>query len=172
MASEIARPRILANFKRRSVKQPHRNSHWRDERPGMSRAHLEAVRQCPCCVCDKMQVIEAHHLKQGTGERGMAVRSTDRWTVPLCRGHHDDVERIGAKNEREWFRQFGLDPHTLARDLWQSTGDVNRMRRIVAAHRGDGSWTSAGVTRKKSSKRSSTSTKVTAGLPKPGQSSA
>lgn len=134
MASEISKPRVFGNFKDRGAKAPHRNSERHKDRPGMDPAHLALVRLLPCCVCRLKPPVDPHHLKSGTGERGMGLRSTDKWAVPLCRAHHDDVERVGAKNEREWFLQFGIDPHTLARGLWASSGDIKKMATVIVAH--------------------------------------
>lgn len=130
---EIKKQVVLGNFRVRSAKPKHKNSAWRDKRPGMSEDHLALIRQLPCCVTRGLGG-EAHHLKSGTGERGMAVRSTDRWAVPMGHDAHMEVERAGTRNEASWFAERGIDPHELARDLWAATGDLERMRKVLAAH--------------------------------------
>jgi hypothetical protein len=135
MASEIFRERLLGNFKARS--RPIRgSSKWRDRRPGMSVSHCELVRLCPCVVCLKVPAETVHHLKQtGTGERGIGVRSTDRWGVPLCPTCHEQIERVGSRGETAHFLTvWKVDPHSLARSLWASTGDLAQMTRITIAH--------------------------------------
>jgi hypothetical protein len=132
---QVPKAKVLGNFKARGLKKPkHKNSTWREDREGMDEKHLTLIRQLPCVHCLKVPAGEAHHLKC-TGERGMAVRSTDRWTVPLCRIHHDEVERTGARKEVAWFAEIGIDPLELAQDLWSGTGDLPKMVRILTAHR-------------------------------------
>ena len=135
MASEISRPHLLGNFKVRSMREKHQSKNYKD-RPGMSEKHCAAIRQLPCCACLVKPAGTIHHLKSGTGERGMGLRSTDRWGVPMCFAHHEDIERAGTKREVAVFGEWGIDPHELARDLWQSSPDVEKMSRIVHAHRG------------------------------------
>jgi hypothetical protein len=134
MASEIYRDRLLANFK---TSRPLRgSSKWRDRRPGMSVSHCELVRLCPCVVCLLTPAGTVHHLKHNTeGERGIGVRSTDRWGVPLCPTCHEKIERVGSRNETSHFiTVWHVDPHSLARSLWASTGDLAQMTRITIAH--------------------------------------
>jgi hypothetical protein len=133
MASEIGKDRVLANFKSRS-KPERQQSRWRDKRPGMSVSHCELVRLCPCVVCLIVPAGTTHHLKD-TGERGIGVRSTDRWGVPLCPLCHEQIERVGSRNETAHFLTvWKVDPHSLARSLWASTGDLAQMTRITIAH--------------------------------------
>jgi len=136
MASQIKRPLVLGNF-RPLARKPRKKSTWRERRQGMSADHIACIRKLPCCVCLKQGPSEAHHLKAGTGERGMSVRSTDRHTVPVCRVHHDAVERIGTRNEVAWFREHGgFDCAELAATLWSNTGDVSAMLKVLMVHRG------------------------------------
>ena len=134
---EIRRERVLGNFRKRGAKKPHKNSQTYKDRPGMSEAHLALIRKLPCCISGKMPGGEAHHLKSGTGERGMGLRSTDRWAVPMAHDPHMEVERIGSRNELTWFQAHGIDPVVLAQDLWAATGDLPKMTRIVIAHMKD-----------------------------------
>jgi hypothetical protein len=109
-----------------------------EKREGNSEAHLLLIRLLPCCVTGKKAPNDPHHLKEGLAhERGLGRRSTDRWAVPLSREKHDEVERIGSRNEWAWFRQHGIeDPLELAAALWRNTGDLERMRKVLAAHVG------------------------------------
>jgi hypothetical protein len=135
MASEIFRERQLGNFKSRS--RPIRgSSKWRDRRPGMSGPHCDLIRKLPCCVTLRMPAGEVHHLKQtGAKERGMGLRSTDMWAVPLGHDMHMDLEAQGSRNEVAWFMAHGIDdPNALAMDLWYATGCLDKMTRIVIAH--------------------------------------
>lgn len=50
---------------------------------------LRYIRKQPCLQCGKYDRIEAHHL---TGA-GMGQKNPDWQTIPLCREHHDKVQR-------------------------------------------------------------------------------
>ena len=135
----IRREHVYGNFKNRSAIPPRKKrAEWKP-RAGMSKKHLEFIRALPCIKCMSQVGVQAHHLKQGTGERGAGMRSTDRWAVPLCgpeaRDCHGEVERIGAKNEIEWFAGFGIDPHELARGLWSVSGNREQMLVVLLAHK-------------------------------------
>lgn len=138
MSQQIEHPlRGLPNFKRSVRERKSAKPSSVDKRPGMSEEHLALIRKLPCCVTGVTPAGEAHHLKQGTGERGTGMRSSDRWAVPLCHAKHMELERQGSRNEWAWFRAHGIsDPLELAAALWANTGDLARMTKIVQAHMG------------------------------------
>lgn len=140
MASEIAREKILGNFKpsRSERLKAKRNRDPRADRDGNSETHLAAIRKLPCCIptCNVVGC-DVHHLKMtGTQDRGMALRAPDRFGVPMCRDHHEQVERIGSKNEASWFEKRGIDSIDLAGALWAASSDAAAMTKIVLAHKG------------------------------------
>lgn len=142
MASEIFRERQYANFKPPRSQRGHKQSNWRAKRPGMSEEHLTCVRQLPCCICGKTPAGEAHHLRIAS-ERGGAMKAPDKYTVPLCPEHHtlgvDRVHKVGGRLENRWFAERGIaDVLDLAAALWNTTGDLDRMKLIVEAHREGG----------------------------------
>jgi hypothetical protein len=126
--------KIYGNFK--TPIQPKRKEKTsREKRPGMSEQHLACVRKLPCCITGKMPGGECHHLK-GTGERGMGLRSTDKWAIPLSHDVHMDLEAQGSRKESSWFAARGIEnPYALAAALWQATGDIPKMTKIVIAQR-------------------------------------
>lgn len=132
---QIAKPHVYGNFKKRGLDKPkHENSRWREEREGMSDDHLALIRKLPCVTCLKVPGGEAHHLKC-TGERGMSVRSTDRWALPHCHTCHMEIENLGAKREVAYYASMSIDPLALAEALWKSSRDLGQMARIIIAHR-------------------------------------
>lgn len=113
------------------IAPPPEPTYKHDKREGMSEKHLKCIRQLPCCVSGETQGTEAHHLMQ-TGERGMGMKSPDKYAVPLnWRRHTGGVHANGSKNETEWFAEQGIDALALAACLWATTGDLELMEGIV-----------------------------------------
>ena len=92
--------------------------------------HLKLIRALFCLACNGSHNIEAHHMKQ-TGDRGMGMKSSDRYAVPLCHSCHADLETRGSKNELTWFEAGVPDPLGVALDLFLSTGDLAEMIAIM-----------------------------------------
>ena len=137
LAQQIAHPnRGVPNFKRPIRERFKKEPSARERREGNDPMHRKLVKLLPCCITGKLPPNDAHHLCSGPAvkERGTAMKATDRWLVPLCRELHDEVGRIGTRNEIAWFLSHGVDPHELARALWQARGDLAAMTRIVRAH--------------------------------------
>jgi len=134
MAELRMHPHTLGNFRDRDYKhRRNKNSNWRENRLGMSEEHLALVRKLPCAVCAQSPPSDPHHL-MSVGERGLSVRSTDRWAVPLCREHHIAVERVRASGEKQWFMTFNIDVVRLAEGLWSTRLNQEQMHRIMTAH--------------------------------------
>jgi hypothetical protein len=83
------------------------------------REHVRYVAQQPCLICGR-QPSDAHHLRFAQG-RALGRKVSDEFTVPLCRGHHREVHRLG--DEAAWWKTAGIDPTITARTLWLETRD-------------------------------------------------
>jgi hypothetical protein len=81
------------------------------------KAHLQFVTSQPCLVCGRSPA-DAHHLKF-TQPRGMGLKVSDEFTVPLCRVHHRELHSAG--NEIVWWEGRSIDPVSTSRALWSST---------------------------------------------------
>jgi hypothetical protein len=81
------------------------------------KTHLRFVAKQPCLVCGR-QPCDAHHLRF-TQSRGLNLKVSDEFTVPLCRAHHRALHRAGK--ETDWWAKAGLEPINLARKLWLET---------------------------------------------------
>ena len=81
------------------------------------KTHLRFVAKQPCLVCGR-QPCDAHHLRFAQS-RGLSLKVSDEFTVPLCRAHHRELHRTGR--ESDWWAKAGLEPVTLARQLWLET---------------------------------------------------
>lgn len=136
MASQVREANQIGNFKRPRAERGHKQSDAAERRPGMSEAHCAAIRKCPCAACLRIPAGEIHHLKHGTKTRGMGLRSTDRFGVPLCRSHHEEIERAGTKNETSKFKSWGIDDVLdLTAGLWAVSPDVPQMTKVLIANK-------------------------------------
>jgi len=55
--------------------------------------------------------------------RGLSLKVSDEFTVPLCATHHHQIHTTGK--EREWWQERNLDPLIVACDLWQESRGLN-----------------------------------------------
>jgi hypothetical protein len=81
------------------------------------RHHLRFVASQPCLVCGR-QPADAHHLRFAQ-IRGLGLKVSDEFTVPLCRGHHRQVHQVGS--EEAWWEDMQIDALTIAMGLWEQT---------------------------------------------------
>ena len=81
------------------------------------KTHLRFVAEQACLVCGR-QPCDAHHLRFAQS-RGLSLKVSDEFTVPLCRAHHRELHRAGR--ESDWWAKAGLEPISLARKLWLET---------------------------------------------------
>jgi hypothetical protein len=82
-----------------------------------NKAHLRFVAQQACLICGR-KPSDPHHLRY-MQPRGLGLKVSDEFTVPLCRVHHRAVHRTGR--EQSWWAAAGIDPATTAQRLWCET---------------------------------------------------
>lgn len=99
-------------------------------------AHLAFIRTLKCCLCGKPGPDPAHIRSAsalfGKRETGMGEKASDKWTVPLCREHHDEQHKAG--NELLWWAAKNIDPFGLALALHHATGDDEVAEGIIRSH--------------------------------------
>ena len=81
------------------------------------RDHVRHVAKQACLICGR-QPCDAHHLRFAQS-RALGRKVSDEFTVPLCRGHHREVHRVG--DEPAWWQTAGINPLTVSRMLWLET---------------------------------------------------
>jgi hypothetical protein len=102
------------------------------------RSHLAFIRQLRCVACGLAFFSEATHVRCGT-DGGTAIKSSDKYAVPLCRSHwspdgliiegcHAMQHRIG---ELSFWSALRIDPLNIAHALWKNSGDIEAGERIV-----------------------------------------
>lgn len=123
----IIRPDTAFSVARSTQKRPRETNH----------AHLKWIRTLHCCLCGAPGPDPAHirsaNPMYGKRETGAGEKSSDRWTVPLCRPHHD--EQHAAGNELVWWASKNIDPFGLALALHHASGDDEIAEGILHSHR-------------------------------------
>jgi hypothetical protein len=86
------------------------------------KAHLHHVAQQSCLICAR-KPSDPHHLGF-MQPRGLGLKVSDEFAVPLCRMHHRQAHHAG--DERAWWQTMGIDPIKVARKLWEETCAVKK----------------------------------------------
>ena len=79
--------------------------------------HLRFVSSQPCVICGRTPS-HAHHVRYAQ-PRGLGLKVSDEFTVPLCATHHQQLHN--TTKEREWWQERNIDPLEIALRLWQET---------------------------------------------------
>ena len=87
------------------------------------KTHLRFVAKQPCLICGR-RPCDAHHLRFAQ-PRGLGLKVSDEFSVPLCRGHHREVHRAGL--EQKWWSTVGIDATAVARKLWIETSSASSL---------------------------------------------
>ena len=87
-----------------------------------SKEHLRFVAQQPCLICGR-KPSHAHHVRYAQ-VRGLGLKVSDEFTVPLCATHHSENHQTG--DEECWWERHRIDPIEVARDLWNATSGRTR----------------------------------------------
>jgi Rad52/22 family double-strand break repair protein len=82
-----------------------------------SKKHLRFVAQQPCLVCGRTPS-QAHHIRFAQS-RGIGLKVSDEFTVPLCAIHH--TMNHAAGDEPRWWQDQKLDPLNEAAKLWRQS---------------------------------------------------
>jgi hypothetical protein len=76
--------------------------------------HLRFVATQPCLICGRSPS-HAHHVRYAQS-RGLGLKVSDEFTVPLCAIHHHQIHT--TCKEWEWWQERNIDPLKVAGDLW------------------------------------------------------
>ena len=79
-----------------------------------SKEHLRFVAGQPCLICGRTPA-HAHHIRYAQA-KGIALKVSDEFTVPLCAIHHSENHATG--DERRWWQERKIDPLAIAHQLW------------------------------------------------------
>lgn len=97
--------------------------------------HLAFVRKLPCCVCLRMDTVQACHIRKGLPNHlkgGMGMKPPDCVVIPMCHEHHSLNH---AKGDLTFWGDMNK-PIELANALWLMTGDREKaIHRIIGFRR-------------------------------------
>jgi DNA recombination protein Rad52 len=82
-----------------------------------SKEHLRYVASQPCVICGRLPSC-AHHVRCAQ-RRGLGIKVSDEFTVPLCATHHHQLHN--TTKEREWWQEREIDPLIVASVLWRES---------------------------------------------------
>src|SRR6478672_7186104 len=82
-----------------------------------SKEHLQFVAQQPCLICGRSPS-HAHHVRFAQS-KGLALKVSDEFTVPLCAIHHSENHSTG--DERKWWQTHNIEPLAITRRLWEES---------------------------------------------------
>jgi hypothetical protein len=88
-----------------------------------SKEHLRFVAQQPCLICGRSPS-HAHHIRYAQ-PKGLALKVSDEFTVPLCAIHHSENHATG--DERRWWKERNCDPLQVANQLWLESQASRRL---------------------------------------------
>ena len=72
------------------------------------RKRLAAIRKLPCVVCGRSPV-DAAHSNQSAHNKGLGIKASDEFTIPLCRQHHveyDQFQKMNRSESVDWFAKM------------------------------------------------------------------
>jgi hypothetical protein len=101
--------------------------------------HLDFIRGLPCAVCGNPLATEAAHLRAGNLKygklpAGMQEKSSDKWALPLCSGHHREQHKV---NEQQFWKACGINPWVLAMTLHNCSGDYTMATTVLGLWRSE-----------------------------------
>jgi DNA recombination protein Rad52 len=96
-----------------------------------SKEHLRFVASQPCLICGRTPS-QAHHVRFAQ-PKGVGLKVSDEFTVPLCAVHHTENHATG--DERSWWTKRDIDPLGVAAKLWAQSRHCPALRRTANHNR-------------------------------------
>jgi hypothetical protein len=72
---------------------------------------------------------KAHHVRFAQ-PRGLGIKVSDEFTVPLCAIHH--LNNHASGDERRWWKEHKLDPLAVAEQLWRESHPMKPVNNACA----------------------------------------
>jgi Putative HNHc nuclease len=90
-----------------------------------NKKHLRWIAERACLVCGSSPC-DAAHIKHADSRvckplsSNIGMKADDRFTIPLCRRHHEECHQLG---EKDFFLKYACDPILIALALYSVSGD-------------------------------------------------
>lgn len=102
-----------------------------------NKKHLAFIRTLPCIVCFRHGPSDPAHIRAASAAHdkrwtGKGEKPSDCWTLPLCRGDHDDQHH---GKELDFWDRHGIDPFETAAALFAVSGDYDAAMKIIRSAR-------------------------------------
>jgi hypothetical protein len=98
------------------------------DRPKIDKSVLTISEPQPCLICGRLPS-HAHHVRYAQS-RGLGLKVSDEFTVPLCATHHAENHATG--DELRWWQDHKTDPLAVADRLWRQTHPVKHSIPLTA----------------------------------------
>lgn len=103
-----------------------RRQKWKKRNFMRDAKHLKFIRSLCCCVCLRMDTVQACHIRKGVPlehKGGMGMKSSDCYVVSLCHHcHNNEQHRVG---EQKFWTDMSF-PIGLAENLYALTGNKEK----------------------------------------------
>jgi Rad52/22 family double-strand break repair protein len=118
-ASQASEKRNVARFDERVARRIIDKSTLAISEPKRIRCkeHVRYVASQPCVICGRSPS-HAHHVRYAQ-RRGLGIKVSDEFAVPLCATHHHQLHN--TTKEREWWQERKIDPLMIANTLWRES---------------------------------------------------
>ena len=91
------------------LSKPRKRAKAKPKAEDWEKAHLWAVKNLPCRVCFIGGINDAHHCFHDRATKFEGRKAPHRWTIPLCRLHHQDGPTAIHRAKATWRREHGPD---------------------------------------------------------------
>jgi hypothetical protein len=98
-----------------------------------SKEHLRFVASQPCLICGRSPA-HAHHIRFAQA-KGVGLKVSDEFTVPLCATHHSENHRTGS--ETKWWEAYKIEPLSIAHELWAKSQQLQVAPTVADANAQD-----------------------------------
>ena len=92
-----------------------------------SKEHLRFVGRQACLICGRTPS-QAHHIRYAQ-PKGLGLKVSDEFTVPLCAIHHHEIHTTG--DERRWWQGRKIDPLSIAQGLWRESHGSSQPEQLM-----------------------------------------
>lgn len=103
--------------------------YWRSQK------HLNLIRSMPCCSCQYQPRSQAAHSNSGKHGKGLGIKSSDEFTIPMCIYCHASFDRYENDNltrnvNEAWFILKLIETANLLKAEGKLLPDAERLLKL------------------------------------------